>query len=186
MEKRALRRQLFARVRALPPEARAQRSAAIRASLLADPAFRAVGTVFAYLSLPGEPDLSPLLGALAGQRWAFARVGGDDRLVFHQLDRPDEAAVGPHGIREPDPTLHPALDHGAAEIILVPGVGFDPATRARLGRGRGHYDRFLAAYQAGPRRPQLVGISFSEQLAPVPVEAHDIPMDRLLTDRGWA
>ncbi len=185
MDKRTLRRELFARIRAIPAERRDARSAAICRSLAADPEFQTAGVVCGYLALSGEPDLSSLFCAVPGQRWAFPRVTEGAGLSFHELGRLSEAIPGGLGIREPDPSRHPEVDAGEPELILVPGVAFDPATRARLGRGRGHYDRFLAKALASARRPRLVGIAFSEQLAEVPAEAHDIPMDRLLTERGW-
>jgi 5-formyltetrahydrofolate cyclo-ligase len=186
MEKRALRRELFARLRALPAEERSDASTAIRARLEQDPAFIAATTVFAYLSLPAEPDLGPLLAAHPGKRWCVSRVTEQDRLCFHHLPRLEEASPGLLGIRQPDPSRHPEVEPTEADLILVPGVGFDPATRARLGRGRGHYDRFLEAALAGPKRPVLAGVLFSVQFGTIPVEPHDIPMDRLLSETGWS
>ena len=62
------------------------------------------------------------------------------------------------------------------DLILVPGLAFDKSG-ARLGRGRGFYDRFLAGI-TGFR----VGVCFDWQLVEsVPVEAHDIRMDAVVT-----
>jgi 5-formyltetrahydrofolate cyclo-ligase len=185
MEKPALRRELFYRLRALPAEERTGASAAIRAFLEKDPDFIGATTVFAYLALPGEPDLGPLVDAWPGKRWCVSRVTEEDRLRFHHLPRLEEAFPGPLGIRQPDPSRHPEVEPTEADLILVPGVGFDPDTRARLGRGRGHYDRFLECALSGPKRPVLVGVLFSVQTAVIPVERHDIPMDRLLSENGW-
>ncbi len=186
MEKRERRRELLARVRDIPRGERARRSSAIRAALRRDRAFLTARTVFAYLALPGEPDLAPLVGAVAGQRWAFARVVSADRLDFHLLEDPAEARPGELGISEPDPARHPRIEAAEADLVLVPGVGFDPAGRNRLGRGKGYYDRFLQAALDASATTELVGVAFSEQLGPVPAEAHDIPMHRILTDLGWA
>lgn len=185
MEKPALRRELFARLRALPLVERTRSSAAIRTWLAEDPAFIGATTVFAYLALPGEPDLGPLLEAYPGKRWCVSRVTEEDRLRFHHLPRLEEAFPGPLGIRQPDPSRHPEVEPTEADLILVPGVGFDPGTRARLGRGRGHYDRFLESALAGPKRPLIAGVLFSVQYTEITVERHDIPMDRLLSENGW-
>lgn len=185
MDKPALRRELLSRLRALTAEERAARSASLRAALANDPWLRRARTVFAYLALPLEPDLAPLVGAIPGQRWAFPHVVGDGPLSFHLLPHAAEATPGALGILQPDPSRHPLVPVGEADLVLVPGLGFDPATRARLGRGKGHYDRFLSAALASTEPPGIVGVAFSEQLGPVPVEAHDVPMQRLLTDRGW-
>src|SRR5690606_19731479 len=136
--------------------------------------------VFSYLALASEPDLAPLVASHPGKRWAFPRVTGEDRLVFHAMGGVGEASAGPCGIPSPDAARHPAVPGEEAVLILVPGVGLDPATGTRLGRGKGHYDRFLAAALARGHPPQLVGVAFSTQLAGLVEEAHDIPMHRIL------
>lgn len=181
MDKATLRRNLFARIRQLTPEERREASQGLCGHLARDPQFLEASTIFAYLALPSEPDLSPLLTAFPEKRWAFARIGEEERLHFHALSQLREARPGAAGILEPDPLRHPQVDAAEAELILVPGVGFDPSTHSRLGRGKGHYDRFLARLPS----PPAVGVCFSVQLTPLCPEAHDIPMSRLLTEQGW-
>ena len=76
----------------------------------------------------------------------------------------------------------PALPPEALDLILVPGLAFDPRTGARLGRGGGYYDRTLAALQ---RRPRVIGIGFEQaaidSIRPCP---HDVPMRAIVTDRA--
>ena len=55
--------------------------------------------------------------------------------------------------------------------------------RHRLGYGRGHYDRAIAALLADGIRPLLVGVAFSTQeVAAIPAEPHDVPLDVIVTD----
>jgi 5-formyltetrahydrofolate cyclo-ligase len=69
----------------------------------------------------------------------------------------------------------------APELLIVPLVGFDRAGY-RLGYGGGYYDRTLAAAQP---RPLTIGIAFAEsELATIHPQPHDIPMSRIITDRG--
>ena len=188
MEKRLIRRDLFARLRALSPGERLAHSASIRNWLAADPVFRGAATVFTFLSLPTEPDLAPLVAAFPGKRWVFPRVTPEDRMCFHAMESPDEAVQGDHGIREPDPVAHPLVEPGEADLFLIPGVGFDPAQRARIGRGKGHYDRYLAAAIAarGGAPAPRIGIAFSTQFIDLAPEAHDIAMHRIVSEHGWA
>jgi 5-formyltetrahydrofolate cyclo-ligase len=66
------------------------------------------------------------------------------------------------------------------DVLIIPLVGFDRAG-FRLGYGGGYYDRTLAA--ANPR-PHTIGIAFAEaELETTYPQAHDIPMDRIVTDR---
>jgi 5-formyltetrahydrofolate cyclo-ligase len=73
-------------------------------------------------------------------------------------------------------------------LILVPGLAFDRLGN-RLGRGAGYYDRFLESFFASypEKRDEitLAGVCHSFQIVErVPVAAHDIPVDCLLTENG--
>ena len=65
------------------------------------------------------------------------------------------------------------------DAVVVPGLAFTTDGH-RLGRGRGHYDRFLAG--VGPACLR-VGVAFSEQVVDhVPVADHDVRLDAVVTD----
>jgi len=74
---------------------------------------------------------------------------------------------------------------GSAEVVpdcaLVPLVGFDDAGY-RLGYGGGFFDRPLAGL---PRKPLAIGIGYeSARLDTIQPQAHDVPMDWIVTERG--
>ena len=63
------------------------------------------------------------------------------------------------------------------EWMLIPGVGFD-LNGARLGRGKGFYDRYLQ-----DKDILKIGLAWTEQIIEkVPVEAHDCHMDFIITE----
>jgi len=65
-------------------------------------------------------------------------------------------------------------------LVMVPGVAFD-RRGARMGHGKGYYDKLLE--HARPDTP-LVALAFECQLFPeVPVQAHDIFMDQIITEQ---
>jgi len=67
------------------------------------------------------------------------------------------------------------------EAVLVPPVGFD-AHGYRLGYGGGYFDRTLAAMAPQPLK---IGVAF--ELSRIPTirpQAHDIPMDFIVTECG--
>jgi 5,10-methenyltetrahydrofolate synthetase len=69
------------------------------------------------------------------------------------------------------------------DALIIPLVGFD-SQHYRLGYGGGYYDRTLAAL---PRRPFCIGVGSSEaMLSTIVPQAHDIPMDAIATDQGFA
>jgi 5-formyltetrahydrofolate cyclo-ligase len=61
--------------------------------------------------------------------------------------------------------------------LLVPCLGFN-ALGYRVGYGGGFYDRTLAP---GPR-PSTVGIAYACQLVEFVGDAHDVPLDRVITE----
>lgn len=182
MDKRARRRDCFARIKALSVEEKASHSRAIVEQLADSSMFRDAETVFAYLSLSGEPNLEELFDGFPGKCWAFSRVDESGSLVFHLLENREDLLLGEFGIREPDPEKCPVVPAQDADLLLIPGVAFDPANGARLGRGKGHYDRYLGQFTD---RPPLVGICFSIQASDLVPEPHDVPMDMIVTEKGW-
>jgi 5-formyltetrahydrofolate cyclo-ligase len=65
--------------------------------------------------------------------------------------------------------------------LLVPLLGFD-AAGYRLGHGGGYYDRTLASLA---ERPLTIGVGYEfGRLKTIYPQAHDIPMDAVITERG--
>ena len=174
--KRALRRERLAARRAVPADVRAARDAAVVATLRSLPEVAAARGLLLYAALPGEPDLAALLAAPPpGATVLLPRVEGDEVVAVPH--RPGDAlAAGARGVREPTGAAAPDAD---VDVVVLPGVAFD-ADGWRLGRGGGHYDRLLARL-AG--RAVTVGVADEDAVvAAVPREAHDRPVDVLVTD----
>ncbi len=152
-------------------------------------AFQRFSVVLATLPFAGEPNLVPFLRwwLEQGQGVALARTGPGRSLSFRyvaSLDGPWEAKS--LGLREPLATAT-AWTPGPPTLALVPGLGFSgsPAGVARLGRGAGYYDRWLAAHG---REIFALGVGFQVQwVESVPMEDHDRPLDAWLGPRGlWS
>lgn len=154
-------------------------------------------SLFAYLPFGTEADPGEAIRT-AFERdipVAVPRVTGDS-LQFHAITGfSDSFDLNRWGISEPrentpcyfssDPALQ--TDEPLFPLlVLVPALAFDHSG-ARLGRGGGYYDRFLAALLSryADRRNQitLAGIGFSLQIVDrLPREKHDISVDCLYTD----
>lgn len=145
------------------------------------PEFQTARTVFAFLPLPSEPDLCPLFDE--SRIWGFARVLPDQTMEFREVKDFSDTIEGEFKIREPDPDKCPVLPPESADLLIIPGVGFCKTTGNRLGRGKGHYDRYLERICRLESPPVLIGVCFSVQLCDVEAEVHDIPMDKVITDR---
>lgn len=68
-------------------------------------------------------------------------------------------------------------------LILVPGLAFDVASGARIGYGKGHYDRWLAHFDAIRQSPvPRLGLGFEFQVVSgLQPQAWDKAMDGVLT-----
>ena len=174
--KTELRRLIRAQLARMSPAAVGAASESIRQSIPSLPRWQDAQVVAAYAALPGEPDLRPL--DWVGEKIVLLpRVDGED-LVFHAVSDAAQLKSGAFGVMEPDPAKCPAFDPRDAEIIFVPGLAFT-AEGLRLGRGRGFYDRLLAALPADILR---VGVCFAEQIVTeIPSEPHDEEVDIVLS-----
>jgi len=175
MTKTALRLQLKEKRRSLPPVSYAEKSQKIAEKLLTLPAYQDAERVLFYVSTPEEVDTHFLIqeSLRLGKKVFLPTIRGE-QLSIHPLCDFADLTPGSHGILEPCSTeLTPPED---MDLIVIPGVGFD-ARGHRLGHGKGHYDRLLKA-----TRGFKVGLAFQEQLVhELPIEAHDVPMDLILT-----
>jgi len=138
------------------------------------------GIIAGYIARAAEMDVAPLMAALAAQGYSLALpvITGRDTALTFRLYKPGDALVlGKMGIPEP----LAAAPMAAPDVLLVPLLAFDRA-RNRLGAGGGYYDRTFAALQKN--RPILgIGIGFScQETLSVPIDAHDVQLDRIATE----
>lgn len=164
---------------AIPVDERARRAAAIEAGLFGLPQARGERAWLLYWAFGSEvPTRAIVARALAEGRTVALPVLRDDRLEAAVLDRLE--ATAPSGYGPNEPLGGRSLDAEEIGMVVVPGVAFDRRGH-RLGRGGGHYDRFLRDLGSGPPR---VAIAFHEQLVDgVPHEPLDEDVDLVVTDR---
>ncbi len=177
--RKAERHTLIARRLAVPAEERARRDESITVLIrdaVPDLAHMHVGF---YWPCRGECDLRILAQSLhlEGARLALPVVEQKARPLLFRPWRPGTRMV-PGVWSIPVPAQGDAV---TPEALLIPLVGFD-ARGYRLGHGGGYYDRTLAAMA---RKPLAVGIGFEiSRLASIHPQAHDVPMDVIVTERG--
>lgn len=176
LDKRALRREIAAQKRALSPAQIEAASADLTAQLLAHPLFRAARSLYAYLSYNQEVRTLPLIrqAQALGKRVAVPKVYGETDMRFLWLDDPSRIAPAPLAFRSRSTTARrPTIPRLWCSCRAL---AFDPQGH-RLGYGGGFYDRFLAA-EPHP----TIALCYAFQLLPqLETEAHDIPVDAVLS-----
>jgi len=146
-----------------------RRSAALCAALQRSPAWANAHTVLLYHAMPGEVDPSSL--ELGGRAAAWPVVQGAGEALRLRGPGPLEARpMGRALLWQPGPAC-PDVDPAAIDLVVVPGLAFDPAG-GRLGMGGGFYDRTLARIPG-----RRVGLCLREHLVDaVPMEPWDLPV----------
>lgn len=191
MSKQALRRSVLSQRGALSEQARINKSQAICSAIIEQldtPAWRErfeQGVLAAYLPFGHEAHLDPLIEWcwLRKIRVAVPRTQPDKReLHFHLLTSFAQTVPGVWGIREPKPEAEPLADLSELVCMLVPGVAFD-GKKGRLGYGGGYYDRFAERLLAANVQPFKLAAAFDLQIvSEVPMDAHDLRVDRIVTE----
>jgi 5-formyltetrahydrofolate cyclo-ligase len=136
-----------------------------------------------YRPQGSEIDPEPLMRrlALAGASLAMpVAIRTDAELVYRAWSPGDLLAPDAFGIPAPAPgapTLTP-------ELIIAPVLAFD-RRGGRLGQGGGSFDRTLERLRAAGR-VFAIGLAFAgQEVAEVPLEPHDQPLDAILTESGY-
>ncbi|MEZ0214063.1 MAG: 5-formyltetrahydrofolate cyclo-ligase [Xanthobacteraceae bacterium] len=185
-DKAALRAQALARRAGLDAAVRraAAEAAALHAAAFLAPANGRIVALFAPIG--AEIDTAPLAALLraAGATLALPVVVDMDGPLIFRLWRADEALVPSLGPgRRAIPAPPPGAPQVRPERVVVPLAAFDSHGQ-RIGYGRGHYDRTLAQLRRLGPVPAL-GYAFAvQQVAHVPAEPHDEPLDAIATDAG--
>jgi len=174
--KAALRKHLKAQRAALDDGSKPERDRRIGAQVLAWWRRTRPPLLAVYWPLSGEPDLSETYRALVQEGAALALPVVLERhapLAFAAWS-PGEAMVSdPMGVAVP--AVLRTVERPPA--LLVPCLGFNEHGY-RLGYGGGFYDRTLA----GGVRPATLGIAYACQAAAFDADAHDVPLDLIVTE----
>jgi 5-formyltetrahydrofolate cyclo-ligase len=182
-DKANLRQQVRARLRTLTAERREAASREICSRLRRQTVWQSAGSVLLFAPLPTEPDIWPLLkeALQSGKTVALPRFSPETQNYTACVMRDSQADLqsGQFGIREPGFSC-PEIAWNRLDLVLVPSVAFD-ARGGRLGRGKGFYDRLLAAVPG-----TKCGVAFDEQIVnAVPVGPLDVRVNCILTPTRW-
>lgn len=135
-------------------------------------AFSAYDSFFIYNSFGTEADTHNIIRELvkAGKKVYLPRVEGDNITAVPYGD----TETGAFGIREP---VGQAFT-GEIQVTVIPLLAVN-LSGARIGYGKGYYDRYLKNAQT-----LKVGLGYGFQQEEFEGEAHDIPLDLFLCEKG--
>ena len=181
-QKAAIRNERLALRDAMTPEARIEGSLAMMEKAGDGIAFDPGTVVSGFWPIRSEADIRPLMAHLRtrGARLCLPVVLDRETIVFRDFLADAPVVRTGFGTTGPGPEAA-VID---PDILLVPLSAFDRDGN-RIGYGAGHYDRAIDRLRAKGRVPKLIGIAFDcQEVASVPAEPHDVPLDGILTESG--
>lgn len=177
MDKKALRREIREKKRAMTEEEIVTASARLGELFRACPQYQNAKTIYGYLPYNQEVRTVPMLEQAMkdGKRVAVPKCYGDE-MRFLYMDDLSKVEKGYAGI--PEPVADEPVAHDPTALVLMPGLAFTEDGK-RMGYGGGFYDKFLASEPNHPTVALCYGFQMVDDL---PTEDYDIPVDCVL----WA
>ncbi|WP_262299295.1 5-formyltetrahydrofolate cyclo-ligase [Microvirga sesbaniae] len=176
--KERVRSEVFARRDGLDKHFRHAAAQGIADRALAFAELKDVTPVGGYWPIRSEVDPRPLMEALLARGHDVALSQILHPHLSWRLWQPGDVLVkGGFGVREPGPDAPEVFP----KALLVPLVAFD-RRGGRIGYGKGHFDRAIAALEA--QHPVLtIGLAYAvQEIDEVPVEPHDRLLDVIVTE----
>lgn len=100
-------------------------------------------------------------------------------LHFYEISSFRQLEKGYFGLEEPLPEKTTRREPEDLDLMIVPGLIFTPAGY-RIGYGGGYFDRLLAGFT----KPTVSLLHSNQIVESFPIEAHDVPVDFLITEQG--
>ena len=148
------------------------------------PEYQAAHTIMFYVDVRDEVRTRQALpAAVASGKRIVVPYCVDGELELFWLENMEELELGMYRILEPKNELRTVeskrLQPIDLDLVMVPGVAFD-RTGGRTGHGKGYYDKLL---QHARLDAPLIALAFECQMfESIPVESHDIYMDKIVTE----
>lgn len=145
--------------------------------------YKKANTVFAYAAIRNEICCDILIEKAMkdGKKVALPKVlssDGSNEMQFFYINEESALSSGFMGICEPEEDYANLAIPSEKTLIVLPGIAFD-RNFARIGYGKGFYDRYLSLYS---ENTQSVAVCYDFQLFDeIPTDKHDIPADAIVT-----
>ena len=185
MDKPLIRKSALGKRNAIAPKERESMSGIIAQNALSLREVQSAKMIACFLPIGSEVATRPLIEKLLslGKQVCIPVEENHKEVQALKFARlfslGDRLATSGHGAQEP--VEKDFVDPKSIGLFFVPGTAFDRGG-ARLGWGRGFYDRFFGYTKA---RGFRIGLAYGFQVVEfIPVEGHDVLMDALVTENG--
>lgn len=116
----------------------------------------------------------------SGLRVYFPRV--EQGIQYYEVNGPDDLVRGSWSIPEPKMTCEPLPTDESFDLLIVPGVAFTQ-DGARIGYGRGFYDRYISTL---PSRVLVLALAYDFQIVDqIPSDSWDQPLHGVVSEKRW-
>jgi 5-formyltetrahydrofolate cyclo-ligase len=183
-KKKELRKKVQELRDAIDPEQRKLLSARVAGNLWSVPEFAAAESILFFMSFRSEVDTVPMIRRALGEGKVTCVPCTDDgnksMVASRVMDLEADLEVGNYDILEPREECLRPVPAGEIDVVLMPGVAFDPCG-GRLGYGGGYYDRFLEKCDPSCA---LIAVAFEIQIIEhVPCADHDARIHKIVTEK---
>lgn len=183
MDKTAQRKYCLAQRRQLSDQQRGEESMLIGRQVLQSREYQEAQRIFCYVATPYEVATDAILiDALRQGKMVcvpYITDAAKGTMVAARLTNMSQLVEGRFGIRSLNGDSLEIVEPEELELILAPGVAFDPHCN-RIGMGGGYYDRFLV--RAMSSNCCCMGLAFSCQLLPkLQIAEFDQKVDMVIT-----
>jgi 5-formyltetrahydrofolate cyclo-ligase len=180
MSKKETRERILKIRQGLTPSAVEKMSVTISWRLQELPEFVRAGNIMMYVSVRNEVDTLKLINRClqTGKKVFLPRV---ECKKIRPAEVKDLFCLEPGKFGIPEPKsgeCNPAARH-RFDVIIVPGIAFDPAGN-RIGFGHGYYDGFLENAEG-----LKIGLAYDFQIVEKVAQSElDVPMDVVITENN--
>lgn len=185
-KKREIRERVGSTRSKLPKEEALEKSARIQKLFFGLKEFQDTRTLLFYVAKGNEVQTERMIkdSLKLGKKVLVPitdRKSGE--LTLSELrDFDAELEPGTFGILEPKPTCRRLTPPAHVDLVVVPGVAFDPRG-CRLGRGKGCYDLFLKDLSSLKPNVPFIGLAYEFQiLESLPHGRNDVKVHKIVTE----
>ena len=182
-QKQKLRKEIKSKLSGLSTDYIETASAEITASLISMPEFQLAKCVFCYVSMEKEVHTKEIIYKTlkSGKKLVCPLCISDSEMVAVEITEPEnDLTPGSYGITEPR-SREREIDPTEIDFAVIPCLSAE-SSGARIGHGRGYYDRYLKKTK-NATKVLLCMKKILLDNGTIPMDVNDEYMDFVLTEK---